>query len=179
VAVNNISNLINSRIRLTGISSGLDTDAIIEQLMSVERAKVDKIKQEKQILEWKRDIYRDIINKLRSITDEYFNVLKPKTNFTSQSAFTSFKISSSNESVVTVTANASAASKVHSITVHSLASAAKIVGTSGLVDGIKGSNAVNTLSLQGKEINVTLDGVTKTIALEDYTSLSDLETHSS
>jgi len=43
VAVNNISNLINSRIRLTGISSGLDTDAIIEQLMSVERAKVDKI----------------------------------------------------------------------------------------------------------------------------------------
>jgi len=66
------------------------------------------------------DIYRDIINKLRSITDEYFNVLKPKTNFTSQSAFTSFKISSSNESVVTVTANASAASKVHSITVHSL-----------------------------------------------------------
>jgi len=161
---------------LTGISSGLDTDAIIEQLMSVERAKVDKIKQEKQILEWKRDIYRDIINKLRSITDEYFNVLKPKTNFTSQSAFTSFKISSSNESVVTVTANASAASKVHSITVHSLASAAKIVGTSGLVDGIKGSNAVNTLSLQGKEINVTLDGVTKTIALEDYTSLSDLET---
>jgi len=74
VAVNNISNLINSRIRLTGISSGLDTDAIIEQLMSVERAKVDKIKQEKQILEWKRDIYRDIINKLRSITDEYFNV---------------------------------------------------------------------------------------------------------
>jgi len=102
VAVNNISNLINSRIRLTGISSGLDTDAIIEQLMSVERAKVDKIKQEKQILEWKRDIYRDIINKLRSITDEYFNVLKPKTNFTSQSAFTSFKISSSNESVVTV-----------------------------------------------------------------------------
>jgi len=60
--------------------------------------------------------------------------------------------------------------------VHSLASAAKIVGTSGLVDGIKGSNAVNTLSLQGKEINVTLDGVTKTIALEDYTSLSDLET---
>lgn len=47
MAVNNISNLINSRIRLTGISSGLDTDAIIEQLMSVERAKVDKIKQEK------------------------------------------------------------------------------------------------------------------------------------
>ncbi|WP_038287723.1 flagellar filament capping protein FliD [Acetivibrio straminisolvens] len=176
MAVNGISNMINSRIRLTGMSSGLDTDTIIQQLMSIENAKINKIKQERQILEWKRDGYRDIISKLRSITDEYFNVLKPKTNFTSTSAFASFKVNSSNESVVTVTANAGAASKTHSITVSSLASAAKIVGTSGLVDGIKGSNTVSSFSLQGREIEVTLDGVKKTIALEDYANINDLET---
>ena len=157
------------------MSSGLDTDAIIEQLMSVEKAKVDKIKQERQILEWKRDTYRDIISKLRSITDEYFNVLKPKTNFTSTSAFSSFKITSSKESAVTATANAAAASKVHSITVKSLASAGNIVGTSGLVQGIKGSNTVSSTSLQGRELNFTLDGVTKTISLEDYADINDLE----
>ncbi|HOM01292.1 MAG TPA: flagellar filament capping protein FliD [Acetivibrio sp.] len=175
MAVSSISNMLNRKIRLTGMSSGLDTDAIIEQLMSVEKAKVDKIKQERQILEWKRDTYRDIISKLRSITDEYFNVLKPKTNFTSTSAFSSFKITSSKESAVTATANAAAASKVHSITVKSLASAGNIVGTSGLVQGIKGSNTVSSTSLQGRELNFTLDGVTKTISLEDYADINDLE----
>lgn len=176
MAVNGLSNLINSRVRLTGMSSGLDTDSIIKQLMSIENAKVDKIKQERQILEWKRDTYRDVISKLRSITDEYFNVLKPATNFTSTSAFASYKINSSKESAVTATANAGAASKSHTITVSSLASAAKIVGTSGLVDGIKGSNTVSSFSLQGRELNVTLDGVTKKISLEDYADIDDLET---
>lgn len=157
------------------MSSGLDTDSIIQQLMNIENAKVDKIKQERQVLEWKRDSYRDLISEFRSITDEYFNVLKPSTNFTSSSAFASFNINSGNESIVTATANAGAASKTHSITVSSLASAAKIEGVSGLVDSIKGSGTVSSFSLQGKQINVTLDGITKTLDLRDYTDISDLE----
>jgi flagellar hook-associated protein 2 len=176
VAVNGISDIINTNLRLVGLSSGLDTDTIIKQLMSVESAKLDKVKQEKQLLEWKRDAYRDVINMLKSFTSEYFDILKPSTNFTSSTAFASFKIKSANESVVSVKAGVGAASTSHTITVSQLASAAKIEGVSGLADYIKGSGTVSDLSLKGKQIVVTLDGVEKKIALDDYSSMEDLET---
>lgn len=175
MAINGISDVINRNLRLVGLSSGLDTDMIIEQLMSVENMKVDRVKQDRQLLEWKRDAYRDVINELRSFNDEYFDLLKPATNFTSSSAFASFNIKSGDESVVTVKANAGAASMSHTIKVSALASAAKIEGLSGLVDSIKGSGTVNDLSLKGKQININLDGIEKTIELEDYSDIDDLE----
>lgn len=175
MAINGITNRNSMNLRLVGLSSGLDTDLIIEQLMTIENMKVDRVKQDKQLLEWKRDSYRDVINKLRSFNDEYFDVIKPATNFTSSSAFASYNIKSANESVVTVKANAGAESMTHTITVNSLASAAKIEGLSGLVDSIKGSSVISRFSLKGKEININFDGVEKTIKLDDYVDIDDLE----
>ena len=63
---NNISNIINTQLRFSGMASGLDTDYIVEQMMRVEWMKVDSYKQDKQILEWKREDYRNITNLLRS-----------------------------------------------------------------------------------------------------------------
>ena len=143
--------------------------------MKVERMKVDKVYRQKQLLEWKRDSYRDITSALMSFRDQYFDILKPATNFRSSSAFAKFKIQSSDDSVVTVTANAEAVSKTHSITVHSLASAAKIVGDDKIVDAVKGSNAADLSALEGKSISVNLDGVTKTLELGSYTKIEDLE----
>lgn len=143
--------------------------------MKVERMKVDKVYRQKQLLEWKRDSYRDITSALMSFRDQYFDILKPATNFRSSSAFAKFKIQSSDDSVVTVTANAEAVSKTHSITVHSLASVAKIVGDDKIVDAVKGSNAADLSALEGKSISVNLDGVTKTLELGSYTKIEDLE----
>ncbi|NLT20373.1 MAG: hypothetical protein GXY16_05185, partial [Syntrophomonadaceae bacterium] len=43
------------RIRFGGLSSGLDTENIIKQLMRIETMKVDRQFQQKTLLEWKRD----------------------------------------------------------------------------------------------------------------------------
>mgnify|MGYP001099186995 CR=1 FL=1 len=177
MSINNISNLMNSRLRLTGFSSGLDTDSIISKLMEIEKTKIYKVQRAKQLLEWKRDGYRDITSKLRSLSDEYFNVLKPATNFRSSSSFASFNVTSGNESVVTAKANADAISKTHSIQVSALATSAKIVGVSGLAESVKGSNTISSLNLEGKQLDFTLDGVTKTINLHNYSSVADLETN--
>ncbi|HOP99992.1 MAG TPA: flagellar filament capping protein FliD [Acetivibrio clariflavus] len=162
-------------IRISGFYSGFDVDQIVSDLMKVERMKVDKVYRQKQLLEWKRDSYRDITSALMSFRDQYFDILKPATNFRSSSAFAKFKIQSSDDSVVTVTANAEAVSKTHSITVHSLASVAKIVGDDKIVDAVKGSNAADLSALEGKSISVNLDGVTKTLELGSYTKIEDLE----
>ena len=41
-------------LRLTGIASGFDTEQIIQDLMRVERLKVDRFYQQRQTLEWQK-----------------------------------------------------------------------------------------------------------------------------
>ncbi|MCX7920752.1 MAG: flagellar filament capping protein FliD [Clostridia bacterium] len=175
---NGISNMLNNKLRMSGLSSGLDTDSIIQQLMKVERVKVDKVKQNKQTLEWKRDEYREIINLLRGFKDEYFEVLKPTNNFRSPTAFASYDTKSTSESVLTAKAGVGATAGSYDITVNSLAKAASKVSTaqvSGGYSGIEGSAPVDMTKMkQGKEFTLTLDGVTKTIALDqDYTAFTE------
>ena len=126
--INNISNMLNSRLRFTGMVSGLDTDSIIQQMMQIERLKVDRAKQDKQILEWKRDDYRSITNLLRGFKDDFFDVLKPSSNMSSANNYYSYKVKSANESVVTASSCSQVASMEHKIVVAQLAEAARIDG---------------------------------------------------
>ncbi|AFC27093.1 flagellar capping protein [Paenibacillus mucilaginosus 3016] len=50
--------------RITGITSGLDTDTLISQLMKANRIPVDKMAQQKQTVEWQRDAYKEINAKI-------------------------------------------------------------------------------------------------------------------
>jgi len=52
-----------SRLRLNGFSSGMDIDEMVKKLMSASRIPLDKMKQQKQVMEWQRDDYREM-NKL-------------------------------------------------------------------------------------------------------------------
>lgn len=171
-----ISNMLNSKLRFSGLSSGLDTDSMIQQLMRVERMKVDRVKQDRTLLEWKRDDYRSIINSIRSFKDDFFDTIKPSTNFRSPSAFAAFDTKSDNESIATVTASAGAASTTHTLRVRNLATAASITSASKSTSAVNGSIAISDFTLQGKQIDITLDGVKKTINLEDYANIGDLQT---
>ncbi|NCC82300.1 MAG: hypothetical protein EOM04_08530, partial [Clostridia bacterium] len=41
-----------SAIRFGGIASGIDTESIIKQMMDIERTKVDRVSQQKQVSLW-------------------------------------------------------------------------------------------------------------------------------
>ncbi|WP_396128376.1 flagellar cap protein FliD N-terminal domain-containing protein [Exiguobacterium mexicanum] len=58
---------MTSPIRFGGLASGIDTDTIIKQLMQAERMPVDKLEQQKQTTEWKRDAYREINRSLMTL----------------------------------------------------------------------------------------------------------------
>ncbi|SHG54212.1 flagellar hook-associated protein 2 [Thermosyntropha lipolytica DSM 11003] len=85
------SNINN--IRFGGMASGLDTEKIVKQLMRLEQRRVDRIAQEKQILEWKRSGYREINTKLLALRNAAFD-LRLQSNFLGRKAV------SSSESVV-------------------------------------------------------------------------------
>jgi len=178
MAVNGINNA-SSKLRLSGLSSGLDTDSIISSLMKVEKVPIDKIQQKKQLAEWKRDSYRDITNLLRGIKDEFFNSTKPESNITFQSSFKKFKATSSDSGVITATAGADASGGTFEVKVQNMAKAATSKSSDVISKAVESTTTVTSddiVAASGRKLKMTLDGVTKEVTLGTYTagtSLSD------
>lgn len=158
--------LSTSMSRLSGLASGLDTDSIVEQLMRAERIPLNRLYQKKQLAEWKQESYRDIISKLNTFKNTYFNTVNMSSNVTSASSFKKYT-GSSNE-YVTISGNADATAGSHTVSVISLATNAQFKGTAGISNGLHGE--VTNFDLSGQKILLTLDGVTKEIALGDYSA---------
>ena len=119
------SGITSSTQRISGLVSGMDVDSIVKNLMKAESAKQEKIKQDKQVLVWRQEDYRSINTTLRSFRDKVFDMKM-------QAAYLVNKSTSSNESVVKVTAGTSAVEGIYTLNkVTSLASGASI--TSGEV----------------------------------------------
>jgi len=183
--INGISNSTANlnMLRFSGLATGLDTDTIVKQLMDVEMLPLTRLYQKNQLLEWKKDGYREMTNLLRGFQDDFLDLLSAKANMTSASTYKKFTVSST-DSAVTATANSDAVEYPHTITqIASLASAASVSSTSGVVVNLTGTGAADTNFSDGNnQISINLDGVTKTVAVQaidyagDYTALqTDLQ----
>lgn len=168
-----MSGVSNNTIRFTGMASGLDTDSIVKELMSVEKIKVDRVDKDKKVLEWKRDDYREITNLLRGFKDDFFDVLKTSSNMRSQSNYKVFSAQSSGSSYVTAKAGIDAVAGNHTIEVTQLATAAVMKSTGTVSKELVGSG-VPTYN-NGEDFNITLDGVTKNIAITAGMNEAQLE----
>ncbi|WHH61509.1 flagellar filament capping protein FliD [Petroclostridium sp. X23] len=175
---------INS-MRLTGLATGLDTDSIIKNTLSIERMRIDVVSQKKQVAEWKRDQYREVTNLLRGIKSEYMDVLKPSTNMLSQSNYKKYTASTvdsatgQTSTLVSVSGTVNAMSGSHSVKVLQRASAAQAQSTENVTQELISTRDMNLSSakLKGKSITLTLDGVTKEITFDaDYSTTDDLIT---
>ena len=153
-----------NRMRFGGLASGLDTDTIVRDLMKIEQMKVDKLKQEKQIIEWRKDDYRSTTNLLRGFYDDYFDLLYSKTNMTSQSTYNTLKVQSSDDKYITATASPNAYVSDRAITEIRLAKAAQ-VDSASVSAPLRSGELGETLKLDGHTITVTLDGTTRLIEL--------------
>lgn len=116
------------RMRLSGLASGMDTDTMVQNLMRVERLPLDRLYQQRQLLEWRRDDYRDITNTLRVFKEEYMDVLKSDTNMLSPNYFKKFTSTVTDElgkqsNAVGITAGSSAVEEDIDIAVVQLAKA--------------------------------------------------------
>lgn len=50
--------------RISGMVSGMDVDSLVKQMITAKRVPLDKLNQQKQILQWQRDNYREINSKI-------------------------------------------------------------------------------------------------------------------
>lgn len=162
----------SSSNRLTGLATGMDTDTLVKGLMKAEMSKINKLYQKKELAQWKQEAYRELTNELRTLKDEYFNVLKPGSNILSQNNYKKFMSSSSDSSVVTsaIIDSSIATAGVHSIKIDALASAGT-ASSRALSSPLVGTTNIDTADIQsfsGKKLKVTLDGVTKEITMKDF-----------
>ncbi|MBU8908701.1 flagellar filament capping protein FliD [Desertibacillus haloalkaliphilus] len=97
-------------MRIGGLATGMDTQQIIDDLMRAERMPLDKLTQQRQTLEWKRDDYREMNRLLKKFDDFIFN------NMFMRSTFMPKTVMSSDTSKVSATATASAGGTSYTIT---------------------------------------------------------------
>lgn len=154
-------------IRMTGINSGLDTDSIIEALVSAQKAKVTKVENKLTKSEWTEDIWKDLNTKLYSL------YTKQLTKFKTQGSYLTKKVSSSDENVATATATSSAANGSHTLQVNKLAAAQSVTGAT--IEATSTKATLTSLGMdEGTVIKIaTADGKKKELEVTSETTIAD------
>lgn len=171
-------------MRLTGLSSGLDTETVIDQLTQSYQVKIDQYEQDKQYTEWQIDAYRDIINQVKNFKETYFDFLTPESNLRSSSAFNSYAVSYDGESssdYISVTPDVSASAGSYTISNVTVASKARVNSSSMITDSIVGESITTPISIDSTSDNnqfyLTFNGSKETITISDgtYNTVADLQ----
>lgn len=150
--------------RMTGLASGLDINKMVEDLMRAERAPLNRLLQQKQILEWQQADYRSINRALYDFRTNYaFNLSLTKT-------FQAYKATSGNEAVVTATPDSSAQTGTYSVTVHRLAEVASdISGDTLSADPVNNKiDPTQTLDSQAAKFRVAMSGTSHQFSITTY-----------
>ena len=139
------SSLGNTALRgFGGLASGIDRDALIEQMTARTTSKITAKKQAMTKLEWKRDAYRSISNKIIDLQDNYLSYSATKS-LKNSDFFAKNQVSVQGDpdytKYISATGNADTASRVSVLGVNKLATSAT------LISGEK--KTVSTITLGG------------------------------
>lgn len=109
-------------MRMTGLVSGMDTESMVKELVSASSEKVNKIKQKKQDLEWKKEIWSGLNTKIYNFYKTQLSAFKTVSNYRAK------KATVSDETKVTIKAGAGATNGTHTVSVEQTASSAYLTG---------------------------------------------------
>lgn len=108
-------------MRISGFASGMDIDSMVKELMQAKRAPLDKLNQQKQLLDWKREAYRAQSTKMVSFL--YDKLSNLKNTFSTQGRTASI---TGDTTAVSVQASNSATSLPVTVEVSQVATAAQV-----------------------------------------------------
>lgn len=112
-------------MRVGGLATGMDIEAMVNKLMQAERMPLDRMEQDRTKLTWKRDAFRDINRSLLELSE-----MMTGTGFNMKLSpmYQSKTVTSSQSSAVTATGTTSASNGSYNINVTQLATNAINVG---------------------------------------------------
>ncbi len=163
-------------MRLTGMASGMDTEGIVKNLMNIGKLKVDNVKKQKVLLEWKQEYYKEITSKLSAFQNKYFST---SSSGNLMGGALNMLTAAYNSPYVSILAGSNAVQgSMYISDIVSLASNAKLEGIQNVSADPKitvNTEALNDLA--GKSIAVTLDSITKAITFSPraYATSQDVQ----
>lgn len=150
----------SSTMRLSGLISGMDTESIIQQLVSAKQTKVDDAKKAQTKLEWKTTAWKDLNTKLKNLQSKYINNMR----FTS--AYMKKTTSVSDSTAASVITGENAMNGVQNLKITQLAKTAYMTGGKlSLKDNVTADTKLNALTklsdlgIKSSDGN-TVDGIT-------------------
>ncbi|MEA4825505.1 MAG: flagellar cap protein FliD N-terminal domain-containing protein, partial [Clostridium sp.] len=148
-------------MRMTGLATGMDTDNMVKQMMKPYNMRLDKLKQNRQSVQWRQDLYRNIIGNVGSFKRNYFDSLKPDKYVLSSNSVSAFNVDGLTDNSLKVKAGATAKTGNYEVTINKLAEAAKL----------EGSDSINTVIAEKPNYGIEIDGNNNTFTV-DGTSFS-------
>jgi flagellar hook-associated protein 2 len=145
-------------VAMSGLTTGVDTAAIIQQLMAVERQSANQLKLRLSVASNKSEAFSTLASRVESLKTAADAIRDA-------SKLRAYKVSSSSEAVLTATASTSASEGTHEIVINRLASAERKVH--------EGLAALDTLVGTGTFV-YTYNDETRTIQTTDATTLEGL-----
>lgn len=154
-------------IRMSGLSSGLDTEAIVGALMSAQSLKKTKVERQKTKLEWKQTKWAELNTKLLKLYNEHVSKLQL------QSSYMTKKTSVSDSTKASITANNKAANGSYSLEIKNIATSQHLTGAKINADSVEAKLTEIDPSLLNKEITITNGDKTKKFAVTADTTIQD------
>ncbi len=154
--------------RLTGLVSGMDTEALVKQLVDARRAKMQKTTNSKTRLEWKQDAWKELNAKVVKFHSGSLS------NMRYQGTFLANKVSSTS-TAVSASAQNSAPVGNQTVKVEQLAQTAYMTGAK-LSSNVQGStNLVSDLGLTaGTTLSLHVGGTATQIEIKADSTVSSL-----
>ncbi len=155
-------------IRMTGMASGIDVDAVVKELMSAQKLKKTNLEGKKEKLSWKQDAWKEMNTKLYSFYTSSLSKMRTKGNYQAR------KATASDPSKVNVSATTATAGS-YSLSVEKLASAEYVTGASLKGKGYDSSTKlVDTGMAEGQTITIKSgDKDPVTLTVDADTTISD------
>lgn len=154
-------------IRMSGLSSGLDTEAIVGALMSAQSLKKTKISNAKTKLEWKQTKWNDLNTKLKKLYSEQVSKLQLS------SAYKTKKATVSDPTKANITAKTNAINGNYTLNIIDIAKAQYVTGAKIGAKSASEKLADLDASLVNKELEITVGGKTSWFTITADTTIAD------
>lgn len=153
------SSLGNTALRgFGGLASGIDRDALIGQMTARTTSKITSKKQAMTKLEWKRDAYRSISNKIIDLQDNYLSYSATKS-LKNSDFFAKNQVSVQGDpdytKYISATGNADTASRVSVLGVNRLATSATLISGEKKTDSAITLGGISESDFKNKEVKTS------------------------
>ncbi|NLL75894.1 MAG: flagellar filament capping protein FliD [Clostridiales bacterium] len=157
-------------IRITGMNSGLDTEAIITELMKVQKTKVDNVKKQQTKLQWKQDAWKELNTKVYSFFNSTLNNMRTSSDYSKKTT------DISDSSLVKVVTGDTAMNAVQKLSITELAASGYLTGGQLTGSNTKNSKLTDLGITAGSSFSVTVNGKTTDITVTDSMTIGGLIT---